>query len=183
MAATPGDILQFWYGDPPFERREEWFHGGPAFDDECRRFQPDWEIAHAGGLEDWLDERKSLLAYVILTDQIPRNIFRDDARTHATDAKALNASKKAVALGWNTEMEAVERQFLYLPYEHSEDLAAQRICLQLMAEPGLEHILAYAQAHYDIVKRFGRFPHRNAMLGRVSTPAELAFIAEKGRGF
>lgn len=181
--ADPVEILRFWYGDDPEAKRDEWFHGGPSFDEQCRRFRPDWEAARAGELDGWLTAPTSLLAFVLLTDQIPRNMFRDDGRAYATDAQALAAAQRAVAHGWDLVMRKRERQFLHLPFEHAEDLAMQAECLRLFRALGDDELVGYAQAHYDIIERFGRFPHRNAMLGRTSTPEELAFVAEHGRGF
>lgn len=181
--AEPADILAFWFGDDPDLKRDAWFKGGPDFDAACRRFEPDWGRARTGALDDWLRAPKRLLAFVILTDQIPRNIFRDDARTHATDAQALAAAQRAVAAGWDAAMTKQERVFLYLPYEHAEDLAVQDESVALFRSLDDPDLAQYAVAHRDIVARFGRFPHRNVMLGRATTAAEAAFLAEHGRGF
>jgi len=183
LAASPESILQFWFGPPPLKRHEAWFHGGPAFDRACARFQGDWEEALAGGLLDWLDAPRTALAHIVLTDQFPRNLFREDGRAHATDHLARKTAFDVVARGWDKDMHDLERVFVYLPYEHSEDLAVQRESVRLYTELGLESNISYAQAHLDVIERFGRFPHRNVMLGRHSTPEELAFIAEKGRGW
>lgn len=181
--ADPVDILEFWFEGDPEARRDKWFQGGPAFDAECRRFEADWESARRGDLDRWLAAPTSLLAFVLLTDQLPRNLFREDGRAYATDAQALAAAQQAVAHGWDKTMRQHERSFLYLPYEHAEDLAMQAESVRLFRGLGDDHVLEYAQAHYDIVEKFGRFPHRNEMLGRASTDAELAFLEAHGRGF
>ncbi len=177
------EILTFWFEGDPGLKREKWFQGGPAFDAECRRFLPDWEAARAGERDSWLEAPGSLLAYVLLTDQFPRNLFREDGRAYATDDRALAAARHAVAAGWDDDMGLHERAFLYLPFEHAEDQAAQAESVRLYAGLGDAEYLKYAEVHRDIVQEFGRFPHRNAVLGRASTPAEDAFLKEKGRGF
>lgn len=177
------DVLTFWYGGDPTVARDDWFHGGPEFDEACRAFAGDWREAQAGALDAWLDAPRSLLAYVILTDQIPRNIFREDPQTFATDEQALAAARRAVEQGWDRDMLLLERLFLYLPYEHSEDIGVQKESVRLYESLGDANYLKFAQAHYDIVARFGRFPHRNDVLGRDSTAEERAFLDEHGRGF
>lgn len=181
--ADASEILAFWFGDDPETVRDEWFKGGPPFDAACRRFEPDWEAARAGRLDGWLAAPTSLLAFVILTDQMPRNLFREDGRAFATDDRALAAARHAVAQGWDRVMRKLERVFLYLPYEHAEDLAAQEECLRLFQGLDDPHFLEYAAAHHRLIERFGRFPHRNAVLGRAPTPEETTFLAEHGRGF
>lgn len=179
----PSDILEFWYRGDPDSIWDKWFHGGPEFDEACRKFEPDWEAARSGALDGWLAAPTSLLAYVLLTDQIPRNVFREDGRAYATDARALAAARHAVDHGWDLVMRKLERLFLYLPYEHAEDLATQRECVRLYEKLGDPHYVGFAESHLRIVEQFGRFPHRNGMIGRVSTPEEEAFLTEHGRGF
>ncbi|MGZ0186676.1 MAG: DUF924 family protein [Alphaproteobacteria bacterium] len=181
--ASPAEIRAFWFADDLETAREEWFRGGDAFDAACLPFQSAWEAAHAGKLDDWLDQPSSLVAFVILTDQFPRNLFRADDRAYATDAIALAAAQKAIAAGWDSQMATMERVFLYLPFEHAEDVGLQRESVRLYTELGVEQYVPFAQAHLDIVERFGRFPHRNALLGRETTPDEAAFLRENGRGF
>lgn len=180
---TPEDILTFWYGDDRTEAREAWFKGGPAFDVACANFLPAWEAARDGALEDWRTAPESLLAYVILTDQIPRNCFRKDGRAHATDAQALDAARQAVAAGWDAEMSMLERVFLYLPFEHAEDMDMQTESVRLFTALGVDSYRQFAAAHQAVIERFGRFPHRNVLLGRTDTPAEIAYMKEHGRGF
>ncbi len=181
--AEPGDILAFWFGDDPDAVRQDWFEGGPAFDAACRRFRPAWEAARAGDFDDWRRAPSSLLAYVILTDQIPRNLYRKDARAFQTDDQALAAARLAIRHGWDRVMRKQERLFLYLPFEHAEDLATQEESLRLYQDLGEANYVEYAQAHLDLIRRFGRFPHRNVLLGRESTAEEIAFMAEHGRGY
>lgn len=180
---TPNEILTFWFGKEPFEARDAWFQGGPAFDEECRIFSPTWERAQSGELSEWLKAPDTLLPFVILTDQIPRNIFREDARAFATDAMALKAAQTAVANGWDKSMNQFQRVFLYLPFEHSEDLAMQNESIRLYKGLGGAQWLEFAVKHRKLIEQFGRFPHRNAVLGRTSTEAETAFMASQGRGF
>ena len=181
--AEPSDIHASWFGKEPYERRDVWFQGGPEFDDAFHQFQPDWEKANAGQLDHWLETPESLLAFVILTDQIPRNIFRDDARSFAMDARALASAQHAVAKGWDKAMHEFEAVFLYLPYEHAEDLDVQNECVRLYTALGGAGWMEFVIKHQEIVQQFGRFPHRNAVLGRQSTPEELAFMESHGRGF
>jgi len=181
--SDPSEILAFWFGEDPEVKRDVWFHGGPAFDDACRRFESEWNAVRAGEREAWRDAPSSLLAYVILADQIPRNLFREDGRAYATDDKARAAARRAVEQGWDRVMRLNERMFLYLPFEHSEDIDDQRTCLRLFEDLGDPTYQDYARKHLELIERFGRFPHRNAMLNRASTPAEAAFLNIEGRGF
>ena len=173
----PSEILDFWFRREP----KAWFAKDAAFGQEIRAlFLAQYELAAAGGLASWLGEAKSCLALVILLDQFPRNMFRDSARAFATDALALAAASTIVEHGWDRAFSPDERTFAYLPFEHSESLQDQERSLQLFE--GNEN-LEWARKHYEIVRRFGRFPHRNAALGRASTPEEIAFLAQPGSGF
>lgn len=172
-------VLDFWFrGEEP---RKEWFQKDPAFDAEiARRFLALHEVAAAGGLADWRRSPGDCLALIILLDQFPRNMFRGTAKAFATDAMALDAAKHAVDTGLDRSMSEVERTFAYLPFEHSENLADQERALELFAgNPNFE----WARKHWEIVRRFGRFPHRNAILGRESTAAEIEFLKQPGSGF
>ena len=180
---TPEAILTFWYGDDRAETREVWFNGGPPFDAACRDFLQAWQAARDGVLADWRTAPESLFAYVILPDQSPRHSLREDGRGHATRAQALEAARQAVAAGWDKDMLLLERVFLYLPYEHAEDRAAQAESVRLFSGLGVDSYLQYAESHRAIIERFGRFPHRNKLLGRTDTPDEIAFMKEHGRGF
>ena len=172
-------ILEFWFrGDV---ERKEWFSKDPSFDDEIRaRFLSLYEEAAGGAFNAWRDSPRSCLALIVLLDQFPRNMFRGSARVYATDTLALNAARHAVATGYDRALNKTERTFTYLPFEHSENLADQERALELFAgHPNAE----WARRHYEIIKRFGRFPHRNAILGRQSTPAEIEFLKEPGSSF
>lgn len=189
----PHDVLDFWFGPPddPGHRlpRPAWFRKDPAFDQQVReRFAPTIEAALAGRLEAWAAEPLSALAQVIVLDQFTRNAFRDTARAFAGDERALAAARAIVDSGQDRGFSGVQRQFVYMPFEHAEDLAAQEQALRLFTrlgedEPALADLLRWAQAHHDIVARFGRFPHRNALLGRASTSEEAAFLKTPGSSF
>ena len=173
------EVLDFWFrGDAP---RKEWFQKDAAFDAEIvRQFSVLHALAAAGGLKHWRESPRDCLALIILLDQFPRNMFRGTAGAFATDAMALDAAKHAVDAGFDRGMSEVERTFVYLPFEHSENLADQEKALELFAEnPNFE----WARKHWEIIRRFGRFPHRNAVLGRPSTPAEIEFLKEPGSSF
>lgn len=173
----PREVLDFWFGCDG----KTWFGKDPQFDAEIRaRFLPLYERAAAGGLDGWKQAPESCLALVIVLDQFPRNMFRGTARAFAADALALEAARTIVKHSWDRNFSTNERTFAYLPFEHSESLEDQEHSLQLFA--GSEN-LDWAQKHYDIVRRFGRFPHRNAVLGRESTPEEIEFLSRPGSSF
>jgi uncharacterized protein (DUF924 family) len=190
MALDPRarEILEFWFGPPPLARRDFWFRKDPAFDATIRgRFAVPIAAACAGAFGDWCAEPRGALARVLLLDQFTRNAFRETAAAFGGDARALATAEDAVARGFDRELEPLERQFLYLPYEHSEDMAAQERSLALFAalaqDTGDRSPLEWAERHAAIVRRFGRYPHRNAALGRASTPEEIAFLRTPGSGF
>lgn len=179
-------VLAFWFGEPGSsghgQPRAEWFRKDANFDEAIRReFLALHAAAAAGEREQWRDEPASLLALVIVLDQFSRNLYRDDARAFAQDARALACAQLALARGWDRDRLPVERQFLYLPFEHAEDAALQDRSVELFFAledlPGTRGLTVWAEKHRAIVRRFGRFPHRNAALGRASTPEELAFLA------
>lgn len=176
------DILDYWAGIGP----AGWYAVDPAQDAQIREaFLPDWEAALAGQREHWIEGTEGSLAYLILTDQFPRNMFRGDGRSFATDAQALAAARIATAAGWDSGVAEPLRQFFYLPFMHSEVLADQAHCYDLFAarmpETGASN-LQHARAHALVIERFGRFPYRNDALGRETTEAEAAFLAEGGYG-
>lgn len=186
--AAPGDVLAFWFGPLPHALRDEWFRKDPAFDAAIReRFGATVEAALAGAFGEWTATAPGALARVIVLDQFTRNIFRDTPRAFAGDARALATAEDAVARGLDGSLDRFERTFLYLPFEHAEDAHAQRRSLALFgalaAETGDRNALEWAEKHAAIVRRFGRYPHRNAILGRASTPEELAFLDEPGSRF
>lgn len=186
------DVIEFWFGAAgAAERgrpRKPWFQKSEAFDAEIRaRFATTVEAAAAGELAAWERTPFAALALVIVLDQFPRNIFRGAARAFAADPLAQAVAGRLADRGFDAAYLVVERAFAYLPFEHAEDLAAQRRSVTLFAalppDPVRASYLDYAQRHHDIVARFGRFPHRNEVLGRASTPEEVAFLAQPGSGF
>ena len=187
-SVSPDDILDFWFGPPPHSSREVWFRKDSSFDTTIRdRFGETVSAAIEGEYSAWSATPRGTLARVILLDQLPRNIPRDTPLAFAGDAQALAAAQDAIARGFDRQLDFFERWFLYLPFEHSEDWAMQERSLelfgQLAAETGNRGPLEWAEKHAVVISRFGRYPHRNAVLGRVSTPEEIAFLAEPGASF
>ena len=188
MTRKPGlrqELLRFWFEESGPER---WFAKSDEFDETIReRFLADYEAAARGDHDDWRNNGAGCVALCLLLDQFPRNLFRDDARAFATDAKALAIAWQAVDAGLDMEqgMSRDMRKFLYLPFEHSEDLEDQHLCMKLMAErlDPIGEDLDWARKHFVIIERFGRFPHRNAAMGRESTPEELEFLKEPDSSF
>ena len=188
-------ILNFWFGDandPSGEygqQRSVWFRKDPTFDAEIRqRFLADYENAAAGHYDSWQTEPRPCLALILLLDQWPRNLFRHQPQSFATDPAARAAAAYAIAHGYERTLLPVERLFLYLPFEHSEDPADQARSVQYFtalaqAAPELIDTLDYAHRHRDVITRFGRFPHRNAILGRINTPEEAEFLTQPGSRF
>lgn len=198
MAATPQDVLDYWFGDDVAggswqQRADIWFGGGDAVDAEITaRFGDTLSEAGAGKLDDWAATPHGALALVIVLDQFSRNIHRGRAAAFAHDAKALALVRNATSQGFDEALLPIERQFLYMPLMHAEDVAAQEECLarlHTLAEipgPAQETIVAaipFAEQHLEIIRRFGRFPHRNVALARASTPEEKAFMAAGGPSF
>ncbi|AWD20695.1 DUF924 family protein [Fuscovulum blasticum] len=180
--ADPVDVLDFWLGEIG---PEGWYAGTEEIDDACAvRFAENWRALHDGGLEHWVDGTVATLAYLIIADQFARNIHRGTALAFATDAQARAAARKALAEGWDMAAPEPERQFFYMPFEHSEDPADQDLAVQLMQDrlSSDPEMALHARAHRQIIRRFGRFPFRNAALGRETTPEEAAFLAEGGYG-
>lgn len=177
------DVLSFWFGPDPEERRAVWFQKDSKFDDAITaRFASLYENALGGALDTMANTPRGCLALVILLDQFPRNMFRNDARAFATDEKALQLARLAIKNGFDRELTDLQRQFLYMPYQHSEVLEDQRRSVVLF-ETLDANTHEYAVRHLEIVERFGRFPHRNAALGRDSTEAEAAFLSEPNSSF
>ncbi len=189
-------VLDFWFlptDDPAHgQPRQVWFRKDEAFDTEIRdRFGPLIERALVGDIDDWLTrpvEPLPALARILVLDQFTRNSFRDTARAFAGDAMALQTARALVASGADRALGGVQRQFAYLPFEHAEDLSHQRTAVQLFQqlaidEPACAELVTWAQRHLDVVARFGRFPHRNAALGRASTDEEQAFLQRPDSGF
>ena len=181
-------IHDFWFGSPDSEMygedRDEWFKSSEAFDDACRAAMSAlFEPAASGSLDHWAAEVISGVALCLVLDQYPRNAFRGTAAWFATDAKALATSRRLVDGGLDTRMIKVQREFVYMPFMHSEDPADQEYSVKLFEELGDANNLDFAIRHRDIVQRFGRFPHRNEILGRESTEEEVAFLKRPNSSF
>lgn len=192
MSANWQDVIDFWFGAPgSAERglpRKAWFEKSAEFDAAIGdRFAAVLEAAEAGHLDHWQRTPLAALALVIVLDQFPRNMFRGTARAFATDSLALAHARGILARGFDAAYLTVERTFAYLPFEHAEDIAMQRQSLALFGRlpPGASstRYLDYARRHHDVVARFGRFPHRNEILGRVATSEEIEFLKQPGSSF
>ena len=192
LAERPREVLDFWFapeaGTLPADGRPEWFRKDDAFDHAIRtRFGALVAEALAGGLGDWCATPRGALARVLVLDQFTRNAFRGTPQAFAGDARALATAQDAIARGLYAALAAHERRFLYMPFEHSESLADQERSVALFEalarDTGLDDPLDWAVRHAEVIRRFGRFPHRNAILGRASTPEELEYLAQPGSGF
>jgi uncharacterized protein (DUF924 family) len=176
-SAAAEDIVTFWRTAGP----DRWFNKDQTFDDEIRRrFLSAYEAAASGRLREWETTATGALALCLLLDQFPRNMFRGDARSFAADALAREVAANALAHGFDRSVPAELRSFFYLPFMHSEQLADQERCVALYRTWGDREGIDYALLHADIIRRFGRFPHRNKLLGRTTTPAEQAFLDAGG---
>lgn len=186
-------VMDFWFGrhgdrgrDTP---RRQWFEKSDAFDEQIRnRFGMLIPRAIGGELQAWSAEPEGAVAHILVLDQFTRNVHRGSAQAFAGDARALAAARALVEAGTDRKLPGVQRQFVYLPFEHAEDIAAQRESLRLFEQlqreaPEVGELLVWAQRHHDIIARFGRFPHRNAALGRSSTAEEIEFLKQPGSGF
>ena len=174
---TPKTVVAFWREAGP----DRWFSPDPAFDEACRtRFLLTYEAAARGDLNEWELTPEGSLAVVLLLDQFPRNMFRGTRRAWRSDPVALDVADRAIERGHDRAVEPALRRFFYLPFMHSEELSDQERSVTLAEAMGDEDTLKGARHHREIVARFGRFPHRNAILGRESAPEEAAFLAEEG---
>ncbi len=172
---SSADILSFWRD----ARYDRWYGKDDSFDaDIRRRFHGVWEAARDGELTVWQDTDDGALALVIVLDQFPRNIFRNDPRTYSTDALARDVALRAIEEGRDERTDPLLREFM--PFEHSEAAHDQQRCIELFRKAGDAEGLKWAELHADIIRRFGRFPHRNAVLGRATTPDEAAFLDDGG---
>lgn len=197
---TPKTIRAFWFGTQTDELAvikecsQRWWSKKDAVDREIRqRFEPAMRLAKEGALKHWAGEPQGLLALILLTDQFPRNAYRDTPEAFAFDPIARGWCREGLQSGAHLRLRAIERVFFYLPLEHSEALADQEQAVALYEEllagldeheqPEFEGFLWFAKRHHEIIQRFGRFPHRNQILGRESTPEELVFLQEKGSSF
>jgi uncharacterized protein (DUF924 family) len=177
VIATPQAVLAFWRKAGP----KKWFSKNASFDRQTRvRFLPTYKAASAGELTHWERTPDSTLALAIVLDQFPRNMFRGSSRAFAADPLARRIARRAVAKGFDQLVPRVERQFLYLPFEHSESMADQQRCIALFRAAFDAESLKWAELHADIIRKFGRFPHRNAVLGRTTTAREQAFLDAGG---
>ena len=177
MLASSAEVVSFWREAGP----DRWFTKDAAFDEQIRgRFSDTYEAAAAGKLSGWEHSAQDALALLILLDQFPRNMFRGDARTFATDPLARAVAAGAIVRGFDSQVPADLRSFFYLPFEHSEDLADQERGIAFYKAAGDADGLKWAEIHADIIRRFGRFPHRNAVLGRTTTPEEQKFLDDGG---
>ncbi len=174
---TPQDILDFWLVEAG---EKAWYDGAHLDAKIAIRFEPVWQAARVGKLDHWLATPEGALALIILVDQFPRNMFRGTALSFASDAVGLSAAKRSIRMGHDLKSKPPERQFFYMPLMHSESQSDQDQCVRmfLLNMPG-EHVL-HARAHREQIRDFGRFPTRNEPLGRMSSAAELAFLAEGG---
>lgn len=182
-------ILDYWFGPPDSEIhgtfREMWYRGGPEIDAQiAERFEAFYEHAATGELDGWRKQARSCLALILLLDQFPRNMFRGQPRSFATDAKAVETARHAVERGYDRRLDLDTQQFYYMPFEHSEDMADQRRAVELFRaaidHERKEENIGFAVKHLEIIERFGRFPHRNAILGRESTAEEIKFLEDGG---
>jgi uncharacterized protein (DUF924 family) len=186
-------VMDFWFGrhgdrgrNTP---RRQWFEKSDAFDEQIRnRFGTLIPRAIAGELQTWSADPEGAVAQILVLDQFTRNVFRGQAQAFAGDPRALAAARALVDAGTDRTLPGVQRMFVYLPFEHAEDMAAQNESLRLFGQleveaPEVGDMLVWAQRHHDIIARFGRFPHRNAALGRASTAEEIEFLKQPGSGF
>lgn len=186
---TPDEVLAFWFEGDASLFREKWFKADPAFDATCRHtFGAALDAARAGAFDSWTATPRGTLALLVLLDQFSRNIHRGTPLAFAADPKARRIAAAAVERGDDRALGPFERGFLYLPFEHSEDLADQDRSVELFESlrgtyESADRAIEYAERHRDVILRFGRFPHRNAILGRESTPDEVAYLAEPDAGF
>ncbi len=200
MIVTPQDVLRFWFGDDPESsdcigrQARLWFGGGKKFDRQiARHFAHLPPLAAGGGLAEWRKEPGSCLALVLVLDQFPRNLFRNSPQGYEYDALALDVADEAIGTGFDEDLSPVEASFLYMPLEHAEDIACQDRCVSLYrrlldrAPPELYQrcasFVTYAERHREVIRLFGRFPHRNAVLDRETTKEEQAYLDSGGETF
>lgn len=173
-------LIEFWFSD---EVSERWFKSIPDFDRQLfERYSEIWQAAKRRELDDWCDTATGSLAMVILLDQFPLNMFRGSAKSFSTEAQSRDVARAAIDQGFDRELAAAQKSFFYMPFMHSENLNDQALSLKLFDQAGLEDNFRFARHHYGIVERFGRFPHRNKILGRESTDAEIEYLNSK-QGF
>ncbi len=168
------EILEFWFSE---EVKSLWFNSTTEFDDQLsNRYEKTWGLARAGQYDHWEQEPQGALALVIILDQFPLNMFRDNARQYSTEAHARKIAQRAIEAGLDERLTPAQKAFLFLPFMHSESLEDQDISIALYEKNGLEDNLRFANHHRDVIKRFGRFPHRNNVLGRESSAEEIEYL-------
>lgn len=180
-SSIPSDVLNFWFSE---EVKPLWFKKSSAFDREIEaRFINTYLMAKTGALDNWKNNSHDALALIIVLDQFPRNIFRDTPQAFATDEQAVELTKYAIEHNYQQSLSVDERVFLYMPLMHSEDIVNQNKSIELFTKLGKEDNLKFAIKHREIIQRFGRFPHRNKILGRESTLEEKEFLTQPGSSF
>lgn len=171
---TPSDILDYWYSA---EVKPRWFNSTPQLDEEIKtRFSSVWEQADAGELDSWLWSPEGCLALIIIFDQFPLNMFRGEPKSFKTEAKAVSVTKHMIEKGLDKQLDQEYLSFTYMPLMHSEDMDDQDLSVKMFTEAGLTNNARFAEHHRNIVKTYGRFPHRNAILGRESSPEEVEYL-------
>jgi uncharacterized protein (DUF924 family) len=186
VTLQPSEILDFWFEDDCSLRRPKWFEKNPEFDIECARFTSAIRDARAGRYDHWTAAPRDGLALIVLLDQLSRNIFRGSPEAFAADPQALATARGMIAAGSDAVLNPVERMFVYLPFEHAETIEAQDESVRLfesLREALGPKTIGHAHRHRDVIRTFGRFPHRNAVLGRINTPEEIEYLAQPGSGF
>ena len=186
MTRQPEDILTFWFEGDPSIRRKKWFEKDPAFDAACAAFAPDIRAARDGAYAAWTATPRGALALIVLLDQLSRNVFRNTPEAFAADPMALGIARAMVKNGVDTGLTSFERMFVYLPFEHAEAMEEQNESVRLFSGSidifGADTV-DYALRHRAVIQSYGRFPHRNAILGRSDTAAEKEYLSRPGAGF
>ena len=171
------ELVDFWFSA---EARKLWYNSTPAFDQLLReRYLDLWQQACRGELDHWQKSAVGSLALIIMLDQFPLNMFRGNAQSFSSEAQSREVARAAIARGFDSDLPAEQCSFLYMPFMHSEELEDQILAIELFAQPGLESNLRFAKHHHAIVEKFGRFPHRNAALGRDSSDSEVEYLNSK----
>jgi uncharacterized protein (DUF924 family) len=175
--SSPQDVIEFWYSE---KMRKSWFSSTPELDNQIRdKFKALWRKAAEGGLDEWKNSPEGCLALIIVLDQFPLNMFRGEAKSFKTEQKAIEVAKYALEKGYDRDIPAERRIFLYMPLMHSEQLEDQELSVRLFEKSNLESSLYFARHHRDLIRKFGRFPHRNAILGRECTEKEIEYLKSK----
>lgn len=176
--ATPKEIIDFWFSEP---MNKHWFFSTPMIDALIKtRFENLWNQARDGKLSEWMDTPEGCLALTIALDQFPLNIYRDDSRSFETEEQSRDVARHAIKNGFDQKISKVELTFLYMPFMHSEDLSDQDYSVTLFEKASLKESLSFAKSHREIIRAYGRFPHRNRILGRTSSKAEILYLKSKG---